>query len=143
MLKNLLKSISFILMFVTLCSFWPFSGGNASVKLKVKTLDSTNNGAPFYVYVKEVEKGEFLKDEYHHIVTQAFPTGPEGPAIHPKAILPGKNVTIVIPKSQEDKQLGIYFLFTEPGKEWKYLSSASKRIDVFLGDKEIASAKSK
>ena len=81
--------ISLLLAFILLCSFWPFSRKSNTTRLRINTLETTNGGTPFYLFVKEVEKGEFLKHEYQHIVHEAFPFTDTGPDIHPYIIFPG------------------------------------------------------
>lgn len=140
---RILKQLSLLLLVGILCSFWPFSRGSSNINLKITTTEMTNDGTPFYVYIKEVEKGEFLKSEYQQIVREAFPFTDVGPGIHPEVLLPGKNYRIKINREHPEKLLGIYFLFTNPGDDWKLLSDASKKIDVVLGETEIISTKSK
>lgn len=147
MLKNLfkngLKTLLFLGLFIGLNSFWPFSTTSKTITLSIKTAATTNHGTPFYVYVKEVEKGEFLKHEYSQIVKEAFPFTAEGPEIPPAVILPGQSYVFNIHRENFGKLLGVYFLFTKPGDDWKLIVNPSKKIDVTLGETEILSATSK
>jgi len=143
----LAKSVMFILsrllvlsLIPILCSFWPFSNDGQSTLLRINTTEATNKGVPFYLYIKEVEKGEFLKHDYQNIVHEAFPFSEDTPDIQPYVIFPGKCYDIRVPRKQREKSLGIYVLYTEPGDDWKLLANGSNRVTVFLGDSEILSA---
>ena len=136
--RKLLKCAGLAALFVTVCSFWPFSN-SSTVKMTVKTLDTTNEGAPFYFYIKEVEKGPFLKHEYHDVVKEAFPSGDETPENRPQVIIPGKKYTLNFTRKNPEKLLGVYFLFTNPGDDWKMLVNPSSKVEIVLGDTEILS----
>ncbi len=123
-----------------LCSFWPFTKEMNATLIRVNTTETTNQGRPFYLYIKEVEKGEFLKHEYQNIVSEAFPFSDKNPDIQPYVIFPGKNYSIRVPRKQKEKPLGIYVLYTNPGDDWKLLTNGSNRVTVELGDTEILSA---
>ncbi len=44
-------------------------------------------------------------------------------------------------KNQENKSLAIYFVFSKPGEEWKYLvgEEKSQKIKILLGENAIKS----
>lgn len=123
-----------------LCSFWPFEGEQGSTLIHVSTTESTNEGRPFCLYIKEVEKGEFIRHEYQEIVQEVNPFAEEAPAIQPYFLHPGKNYDIRIPRKHMDKPLGIYVLYTNPGDDWKLLATGSNKVTVSLGDSEILNA---
>jgi len=132
-----LKVLGLLFFLPILCGFSLFSSDEVTTFIKINTTETTNNGAPFYVYVKEVEKGEFLRHEYHEIAQEAFA---ETPKIEPFVIFPGHTHELKIPRTQKQKPIGIYALYTAPGDEWKAIASGSNKITVVLGDTEILSA---
>lgn len=138
--RFIISQMLLLFLIPTLCSFWPFTNDGRTTLLRINTTETTNQGVPFYLYIKEVEKGEFLKHEYQHIVHEAFPFSDKTPDIQPYVIFPGKNYDIRVPREQKEKPLGIYVLYTNPGDDWKLLANGSNRITVILGDTEILSA---
>jgi hypothetical protein len=134
--KGIFRQIGWLFLFAIFCSFSLISNGDMTI-LTVATSQTTNNGLPFYVYVKEVEKGEFLRHEYQQIAQEAFA---ETSPIEPFLIFPGKNHELKVTRTQKQKPLGIYALYTAPGEEWKAIASGAYRINLVLGETEIQSA---
>lgn len=138
--KATLSQMALLALIPILCSFWPFTDEKGTTLVHVNTTEATNQGLPFYLYIKEVEKGEFVRQEYQEIVYEVNPFADVSPAIQPYFIHPGKNYDIRVPRKQKDKPLGIYVLYTNPGDDWKLLATGSNRVTVSLGDSEILSA---
>ncbi|GEM_PF-2251671 len=135
-LRFVLSQMFLLALIPLFCSFWPFTGEEGTV-MRVNTTATTNKGVPFYIYVKEVEKGEFLRHEYQQIVHEAFT---ENPKIQPFVIFPGDNYEFTVAREQSEKPLGIYVLYTNPGDDWKMIANGSTRVTIELGDTEILSA---
>lgn len=132
--------IQSLLLFL-LCGFSIFSDDEQIVELEIKTEVDANRGTPFYLLVKEVEKGEFLKQDYQDIVKEAFPSNEKSPPFPPHVILPGKNYTLEIVRKQEGKLLALYFLYTQPGQDWKLLVDSTTKLKVVLGENQISKVK--
>lgn len=121
-------------------SWWPFGANRGSTTVQVNTNEKTNQGIPFYIFFKEVEKGEFLKHEYQQVVVEAFPFSNKSPDLEPRIIFPGRNYEFQLSRNQKEKPLGVYVFYTNPGNDWKFLATASGRINLDLGDSEILKA---
>jgi hypothetical protein len=123
--------------FLALSSFTFFSQENPKVSLEIKTEEVTNGGMPFYVLVKEVEKGEFLNHIYPDILREAFPSNGKVAASFSQVVIPGKKCHLEYPRQKPDKPLGIYFLLTQPGEDWKMLVDATETVKIVLRENNI------
>jgi predicted component of type VI protein secretion system len=103
--------------------------------IQIRSEHKTNNGTPLYMVVKETTMSEFLMEDYHNISTQAFWKEENPNELLKKHIIPGSSKKIHIPIHNQDKSIGIYFIFTNPGECWKYLVDhpQSKRVKILLG----------
>ena len=117
-----------------------FCRGNLTT-IKIVSSRCTNQGAPFYVLIKATDFPAYVIDDYEKI-TQAVINGKqEGSYFEAMCVLPGKEIVVEI-ETTDIPTLGLYFLFTNPGKEWKCflsLEESSNLITVTLHDNQLIS----
>lgn len=141
------KNKSIRIVYLILCVFFSGCMSNSSAaqepfEIDIQTKAFSNQGLPFYCVVKEVEKGEFLTDTYQEVAEEVF-SGEEDPSKRTlEVIIPGSSYRTRFQKSKKNTSLGIYFLFTNPGEEWKlFVDPSCKKINIELGEDEIKSIK--
>lgn len=136
-------------MFHRLKIFLPFlliiSGCTSDGKMhettfSVKTTKSTNHGTPFYIIVKETNPTNFLIDDYKKVANESIFQAEDPPFLSSTFVIPGMTKKIKV-KTKENKSTAIYFLFTTPGGDWKYIvdNGTTHKVKVLLGENEIKS----
>lgn len=90
------------------------------ISLNIETTSQANNGKSFYLVARAVDTQTFLMDSYQDITQIVFSNPPDPSILKAEPILPGNDPQIEIRKPEE-KALGIYCMFTEPGDQWKML----------------------
>ncbi len=126
-----------IFLLILLSSFDFFTKSAPKTVLEIVSDETCNGGMPVYVFVKEVEKGEFLIHNYPDIVKEAAPFSEKHTAFS-QVILPGRKCQLEITRQNPEKLLGVYFLFTNPGEDWKLLTDATQNVELVLGENQIA-----
>jgi predicted component of type VI protein secretion system len=108
-----------------------------TVTFQIKTTEKTNQGIPLYALVKSTDFSHFLSDDYRKIAHQKM-IAEADPTCHLACLIPGETKTIRVEK-KDDKPIAIYFIFTQPGEEWKYMINEEKvqHAKILLGEKEI------
>jgi predicted component of type VI protein secretion system len=136
---------------VVLCALVAGCGGAAAqvrpkqppVRLEITAGKDTNQGGPLYVVVRKVDRAGFLAEDYDAIADRLFGE-PRDPSVLRKAIVqPGAVVTVEAARDLADGEiLGVYFLFSLPGDDWRLAISDSSihRVRIVLGASGIESA---
>ena len=99
----------------------PFFGGkgpSSTVAFRIITEDETNQGRALHGVVRAVTAQEFLVDDYESITDRAYATPPHDDVLATFAIIPGERQTLSVKRPQA-QDVGVYFLFSEPGAPWK------------------------
>lgn len=111
--------------------------GEDEMTVQVRTTRSTNRGTPLYIVIKETSMANFLIEDYHHIATQSFWKEEDPTNLTKKILVPGKTNKFNLP-IPNNKSVGIYFIFTNPGECWKYFidQPQSKNVKILLGKDE-------
>jgi hypothetical protein len=110
--------------------------------LQIRTNEETNQGTPFYAVIKSIDYAQFLLDDYKKIATEAM-NGKDDPAkLNAVCFVPGETKTIEV-ENKDNKPVAIYFIFTHPGEEWKYLTDESEghQVKILLGENQIKSVR--
>jgi hypothetical protein len=98
----------------------------------------TNGGRPFYSVVRSVDQATHLTDTYEAIAAKIFARPADSSVLLAKVIYPGieTEMTVDCPGAL---QLGVYFLFTEPGERWKMLKvqPLPSSVEIDLGTNDI------
>ncbi len=117
------------------CFFGVFSNDTL---VKIDSQRSTNQGKPLYVFIKEVEKTQFLTDTYAEVAKEA--ADPDSIHLLSTSLLPGIRRKFNLQPQSKAKYLGVYFIYTNPRGDWKFCADSSKKkIRVSLGENEIQS----
>lgn len=106
--------------------------------VQVRSSKHTNRGTPIYLVIKETSMADFLIDDYHQIATQSFWKEEHPHQLIKKVLVPGKTTRLTVDIANQEKSLGLYFIFTSPGDCWKYFVDhpRSKTVKVLLGENE-------
>lgn len=82
----------------------------------------TNNGGLFYFVVRSSNEKQFVVESYQDVAGKVFTDPPDPNQIGVFSIVPGtKQECSVSPPAQGT--VALYFLFTQPGSQWKKLLS--------------------
>ena len=119
------RKLVWFLAFLLIVFAFSGCGGNShlmrsKVSLRIKPELNANNGRPFYIVIREVNKTSFLIDGYDEIAEMVYADQQEESLITWCVILPGKENKIKFAKP-EKSDLGVYGLFTQPGDNWKIM----------------------
>lgn len=117
-----------------------FCRGNLTT-IKIVSSRCTNQGAPFYVLIKATDFPTYVTDDYEKITHTVIHGKQETPCFVVMCVLPGKELIIDL-ETPDVRTLGLYFLFTNPGKEWKCflsLDECDSFITVNLNDNQLIS----
>ncbi|MHC1724550.1 MAG: hypothetical protein AB9866_00755 [Syntrophobacteraceae bacterium] len=90
------------------------------MKLHVKSDKAINDGQLFYLVVRAATDKQFLTDSYQTVAGIVFADPPDKTIIGSHVIYPGltQEFKMILP---EENPLAFYFLFTNPGDQWKKL----------------------
>lgn len=141
-----MKTIALVLPLIFLCSCWSKSEEKTpegvKTTLQIRTSKDTNQGTPFYAVIKSTDYSQFLLDDYQKIATEAM-TGKDDPTkLNAPCFIPGETKTIEV-ENKDNKPVAVYFIFTHPGEEWKYLTDESegRHVKILLGENRIKSVR--
>ncbi|MCG8635725.1 MAG: hypothetical protein MI863_17950 [Desulfobacterales bacterium] len=109
-----------------------------TINFKVKSNKIVNDGQPVYLLVRTISGSEFVTDDYDAIAAlfHAYPT--DESIVSTEFIIPGDTKKFVIAKP-DDKDLGVYCMFTKPDAQWKLLlqKPLQKKYVIILENNEI------
>jgi len=88
------------------------------MKLHVDSDQATNNGQLFYLVVRGVTDKQFLSDSYQAVAATVFADPPDKTVIGTHVVLPGLQQLFQVIQPEETP-VAFYFLFTNPGDQWK------------------------
>jgi len=101
-------------MLVLVCS-----GCATSLKFTIRSSADINNGAPVYFVVRKVDGQTFLAESYAAVAEKVFQQPVDSSILERKPVFPGQEIVVRIDQISSG-QLGLYFLFSEPGGNWRY-----------------------
>ena len=111
---------SWLLALLLGCTMGTLSSGcAASVRVTVTSSDDTNSGTPVYFVIRNVDGQTFLAEQYDTVAQKVFQHPPDESVLERKIVFPGQQAIVRV-KEIEDGQLGLYFLFSNPGGNWRY-----------------------
>jgi predicted component of type VI protein secretion system len=110
--------------------------------LQIRTNENTNQGTPFYAVIKSIDYSQFLLDDYQKIATEAMAGKDDPTKLNAVCFIPGETKMIEV-ENKDNKPVAVYFIFTHPGEEWKYLTDESEghNVKILLGESEIKSVR--
>jgi hypothetical protein len=90
-----------------------------------------NNGRLFYFVVRNANQKQFMIESYTDVASKAFSDPPDPGVLGVFSVVPGsKQDYAVTPTTQG--AIALYFLFTQPGLQWKKLLSMPIEPDYDL-----------
>jgi len=92
------------------------------ISLYVNASPSVNDGHLVYMMVRSVSEKQFIDESYETVANKAFPVADDPNLLGLHAIIPGEKREIVVSGSAKGVA-AVYFLFTDPGINWKTLLS--------------------
>lgn len=102
-----------------------------------------NQGGPLFMVVRKTDRAGFLAEDYDAIADGLF-SEPRDPAVLRKAIVrPGQVMRMNVQRELADGEiLGIYFLFSTPGDDWRLAIADPQAagVRVVLGASGVESA---
>lgn len=136
-----MKLIQFIVPFMILLT--GCTQRAETTTFQIKTVSATNQRTPFYVLFKATDLTHFLTDDYKKIANQRMLSAEDPAYLDSVFFVPGETKTITL-ENPKNKAIGVYFIFTHPGEEWKYIAQedAGKKIKILVGENEIKNVNS-
>jgi hypothetical protein len=118
--------------------FWGCGTKIPVIKFKVSSDVSVNDGQPVYLLIRTINGPEFVTDDYETIADLFNATPFNNTVISSEFIIPGDSKKFVI-KKPDDKNLGIYCMFTKPNGQWKVLiqKPLEKKYGIVLENNEL------
>jgi hypothetical protein len=108
------------ILLLTACSSAPKPP--PSLVFDVKANSQTNNGGLFYFVVRSANEKQFMLESYRDVASKAFSDPPDPGVLGVFSIVPGTKQECVLSQPTQGF-VALYFLFTEPGSQWKKLIS--------------------
>lgn len=114
------------------------SGCASSTRVYVKSTDQTNNGNTLYMMVRSTDSRGVATESYQDAAAKLFADPPDPSVIATQPIFPGNTATVTIPETEE-KDVAIYFFFTNPGPSWRVPLRQPLPAEVYveLGQNQI------
>lgn len=92
------------------------------MSITVQTDAKINGGQVFYFVMRSVNEKQFLTDTYQTVAGSVFADSPDGGVLSSQVIFPGMRQTFMVPQPAQNS-VAFYFMFTNPGEEWKKIVS--------------------
>jgi hypothetical protein len=120
-------------------SVWLCAGCASGTRIYVRSSERSNDGNTLYALVRSVDAKTVRSNEiYYNVASQLFADPADPSVLESRPIFPGNPVTFSV-KEEDAKYLVLYFLFTNPGQNWRLPLRAPLPSEVYvdLGDNEI------
>jgi hypothetical protein len=103
---------------------------------------SANNGRVFWMVVKEVDEDQFASDTYDKIEAAFLADERDPDVLGVCSVTPGQKRRITVSRPIY-RSAGFYFLFTEPGDNWKVLlrHPIGTKHDLIIGKNKASVTK--
>lgn len=137
LLRRLNYLLSLVTIFMVACSSTP--SPPPPLAFTISTPKQTNSGGLFYMVARTANEKQFMLDTYKEIAGKAFSDPPDPNILGVFSIVPGtEQLCEINPPAQGT--MALYFLFTQPGSQWKKLLSeplAKKYRINFIGINQV------
>ena len=120
-------------------SVWLCASCVSGTRIYVRSSERSNDGNTLYALVRNVDAKTIRSNEiYHDVASKLFADPADASVIESRPIFPGNPVTFNVSEG-DAKNLVVYFLFTNPGQNWRLplRSPLPSEVYVDLGDNEI------
>lgn len=118
---------------------WLCASCVSGTRIYVRSSERSNDGNTLYAMVRNVDAKTIRSNEiYHDVASKLFADPVDASVIESRPIFPGNPVTFNVSEG-DAKNLVVYFLFTNPGQNWRLplRSPLPSEVYVDLGDNEI------
>lgn len=115
------------------------AGCASGTRIYVRSTERSNDGNTLYALVRSVDAKTLRSHEvYHDVASKLFADPADASVLESQPIFPGNPVTFNVSEG-EAKDIVLYFLFTNPGQNWRLPLRAPLPSEVYvdLGDNEI------
>lgn len=107
-----------VAVLLTACSSDPLPP--PMVGFEVTADAQANNNRLFYFVVRTANEKQFMLETYQEVASKAFADTPDTSVLGVFSVVPGTKQEYVINQPAQGT-IALYFLFTEPGLQWKKL----------------------
>jgi hypothetical protein len=97
----------------------------------IKSIEQTNEGKTLYALVRSVDAKGVASERYQDVSAKVFADPPDASVLVSRPVFPGNPVTLTVPDG-DAKELVIYFLFTNPGLNWRLPLHAPLPSEVYI-----------
>lgn len=117
--------------------------GREETAFQIFVPKNANGGAPFHFVAQTTALGDFYLDDYTSVAKKAFEIPAESSrqqGFQRAMLIPGEIQTVRLKREDANQPIGLYFLFTQPGEEWKVFfdQSSCKYYKVVLSERGVA-----
>lgn len=133
-------SMSVVVVLLEACSSNPKPP--PSLDFDVNANIQTNNGGLFYFIVRSANEKQFMMESYQDVASKTFSDPPDPEVLGVFSVVPGTKQRCTVGQPAQGA-VALYFLFTQPGLQWKKLLSmpfknkynidlkANSQIDIY------------
>lgn len=114
-------------------------GCASGTRIYVRSSERSNDGNTLYAMVRSVDAKTIRSNEaYYDVASKVFADPVDASVLESRPIFPGNPVTFSVGEG-EAKEIVVYFMFTNPGQNWRLPLRAPLPAEVYvdLGDNEI------
>lgn len=120
-------------------TLFALSGCASNTRIRVASLDETNEGRSLYVLVRDVDSDELVAEGYDEAAKWVF-TREAVPGVKARhVIIPGQELSLDI-EDIKGSDIALYFFFTRPADRWWFTVNRKRlpaEVVVELGRNEI------
>ena len=111
---------------------------SSRMHFRVTSIPETNHGRAVHAVIRSVTPQEFLTDSYEKMSDMAYSKPKADGVLRSFAIVPGQIKHVRLEKERE-KAVGIYFLFSKPGEQWKLLlpQPIGRKYNLYLNKDSV------
>ncbi len=106
-------------------------GCASTTRIYVKSSQRTNEGNTLYMMVRDATGKPIISESYQEVAAKLFTDPPDPSVIRTEPIFPGNTISFTI-EEPDDKELFLYFFYTEPGENWRLQLRKPLPSEVFI-----------
>ena len=134
-----------LLIMVSICG----CAGNKSqlhnkITFCIKPDKSANNAQPLYIVIRDVNKKNFLIEDYDEIADLVYADPQDESLLSWHVVIPGRKeeITVEVPSKSD---VGIYGMFTQPEENWKIMFERplESEYEIIIQDSSLKYRKEK
>lgn len=103
----------------------------SGTRIYVKSTAQSNDGKTLYALVRGADAKTVSNERYQDVSAKVFSDPPDPSVLVSRPIFPGNPVTFTVQEG-DAKELVIYFLFTNPGLNWRLPLHAPLPAEVYI-----------